>query len=92
LGKPIEIAVMIIHIFARIVGGATLKDLLNGDLFKKPEHEREHLQNRRLPNQIDGKGDDDLDEDDFGVPIRGRARSSKIVEEDDETDSLFDMD
>jgi hypothetical protein len=83
---------MLYHIVARIVGGATLKDLLNGDLFKKPEHEREHLRNRRLPNKIDRKGDDDLDEDDFGVPIRGRARSSEIVEDDDETDSLFDPD
>lgn len=92
LGKPIEVAVMLIHILARIAGGATLKDLLNGDLFKKPGHEQEHQLNRSLPDQIDGKGDDDLDEDDFGVPIRGRTRSNEIAKADDETDSLFDLD
>jgi hypothetical protein len=92
LGKPIEVAVMLVHILARIAGGATLKDLLNGDLFKKPGHEQEHQLNRSLPDQIDGKGDDDLDEDDFGVPIRGRTRSNEIAKADDETDSLFDLD
>ena len=92
LGKPIEVVVMLIHIVARIVGGATVNDLMSGDLFKKPGHEREHEHNRSLPDQIDGKGDDDVDEDDFGVPLRGRSRSSEIVKVDDETDSLWDLD
>jgi hypothetical protein len=92
LRKPIEVVVMMIQILARIAGGATLDDLLNGDLFRKSGDEREHQRNRSLPDQIDGKGDDDLDEDDFGVPLRGRTRSSKIAKADDETDSLFELD
>jgi hypothetical protein len=92
LGKPIEVVVMLIHILARIAGGATVNDLINGDLFKRPGQEREHQRNRSLPDQIDGKGDDDLDEDDFGVPIRGRSRSGEILKADDETDSLFELD
>jgi hypothetical protein len=91
LGKPVEVVVMLIHIFARIAAGATVNDLLNGDLFKKPGQEREHQHNRSFPDQIDGKGDD-LDEDDFGVPLRGRSRSKEVVNADDDTDSLLELD
>jgi hypothetical protein len=91
LGKPVEVVVMLIHILARIAAGATVNDLLNGDLFKKPGQEREHQHSRSPPDQIDGKGDD-LDEDDFGVPLRGRSRSKEVVNADDDTDSLLELD
>ena len=82
---------MLIHILARIAAGATVSDLLNGDLFKKPGQEREHQHSRSFPDQIDGKGDD-LDEDDFGVPLRGGSRSKEVVNADDDTDSLLELD
>jgi len=91
LSKPIEVVVMLIHVLARIAAGATVSDLLNGDLFKKPGQEREHQHNRGFPDQIDGKGDD-LDEDDFGVPLKGRSRSKEVVNADDDTDSLLELD
>lgn len=91
LGKPIEVAVMLIHILARIAGGATVNDLINGELFKKPVQDREHRRNPSLPDQIEGKGDQDVDEDDFGVPIRGRIKSTEAARDDD-ADSLFDLD
>lgn len=91
LGKPIEVVVMLIHVLARIAAGATVSDLLNGDLFKKPGQEREHQHSRSFPDQIDGKGDD-LGEDDFGVPLRRRSRSKEVVNADDDTDSLLELD
>jgi hypothetical protein len=91
LGKPIEVVVMLIHVLARIAAGATVNDLLNGDLFKRPGQEREHQHSRSFPDQIDGKGDN-LDEDDFGVPLRGRSRSKEVVNADDDTDSLLELD
>jgi hypothetical protein len=92
LGKPIEVVVMLIHILARIAAGATVNDLLNGDLFKMPGQEREHPPNRSFPDQIDGMGGDDMDEDDFGVPLRGRSKSKEVVNADDDTDSLLELD
>jgi hypothetical protein len=92
LGKPVEVVVMLIHVLARIAAGATVNDLLNGDLFKRPGQERESQHNRSFPDQIDGKGDDDLDEDDFGVPLRGRSRNKEIVNAGDDTDSLLELD
>jgi hypothetical protein len=92
LGKPIEVVVMLIHVLVRIAAGATVNDLLNGDLFRRPGLEREHQHNRSFPDQIDGKGDDDLDEDDFGVPLRGRSRSKEVVNAGDDTDSLLELD
>ena len=92
LGKPMEVVVMLIHILARIAGGATVNDLMSGDLFKKPGQEREQQQNRNLPDQIDTNSDNDLDEDDFGVPLRGRIRSNEVVKAAEDTDSLSDLD
>jgi hypothetical protein len=92
LGKPIEVVVMLVHILVRIAGGATVNDLMNGNLFKKPGQEREHQRNRSLPDHIDGKVDDDLDEDDFGVPLKGRSRSNEIGKADDDADSLWALD
>ncbi len=91
LGKPIELAVMLIHILAKIAGGATVNDLLNGELFKKPEKTRDHHRNRSLPDAIEGSRAEDSDEDDFGAPLRGRTKSTETTRDGD-TDSLYDLD
>ena len=91
LVKPIELAVMVVHILARIAGGASLNDLLTGELFKRPE---QHRRNSSFPDRLSPHQDDD--EDDFGVPIRGRTRSSDSEASknarDTDADSMFDLD
>ena len=91
LVKPIEMVVLVVHILARIAGGASLNDLLTGELFKKPD---QHKRNSSFPDRIPPHQDDD--EDDYGVPIRGRTRSSETnvskAGQDTDTDSLFDLD
>ena len=87
LVKPIEVVVLVIHILARIAGGATVNDLMSGDLFRRPENRRrgssfpdQRSPARRAPghgDDNDGEGDS---EDDYGVPIRGRARSEDLLE------------
>jgi len=82
---------MLIHILARIAGGATVNDLINGELFKKPRQEREHQRNPNQLDQMEVNKDEDLDEDDFGVPIRGRTKSAETARDHD-ADSLLDLD
>lgn len=101
--KPIEVVGLVVHILARIAGGATLNDLLSGGLFQRPqEPQRRHARNPSFPDHL---ARDDDDEDDFGVPIRGRVRSSESAsspqqsrpidqpdnktERDTDVDSLF---
>lgn len=73
--KPIEVVALVVHVLARIAGGATLNDLLSGGLFQRPEQaRRHHARNPSFPDHVVRGGDDDDDEDDFGVPIRGRVR------------------
>jgi hypothetical protein len=105
LVKPIEAVVLLVHILARIAGGATLNDLFSGDLFRRP-NEREQRPHRRrtsFPDQVAQPRDDsDDEEDDFGVPIRGRTKSvgtsspneakENKVEREDDQDSIFDLD
>ena len=95
LVKPIEVVVLVVHILARIAGGASLNDLLSGNLFKKPE---QHRRTSSFPDRLGSRQDDD-DEDDFGVPIRGRTTSTRTpgsdsVEHgrDTDADSMFDLD
>ena len=91
LVKPIELAVMVVHILARIAGGASLNDLLTGELFKRPD---QHQRNSSFPDRLTPHQDDD--EDDFGVPVRGRTRSSETEvsknDRDTDADSMFDLD
>jgi hypothetical protein len=91
LVKPVEVVVLIVHILARIAGGASLNDLLTGELFKRPE---QHKRSSSFPDRISPQNNDD--EDDFGVPLRGRTRSSEGAApssaHDGDTDSLFDLD
>ncbi len=91
LVKPIELAVLLVHILARIAGGASLNDLLTGDLFKQPD---QHRRNSSFPDRISPQQDDY--EDDFGVPLRGGTRSSEIdvsrSGRGTDADSLFELD
>lgn len=105
LVKPIEAVAMIVHILARIAGGATLNDLFNGDLFRRPNdrEQRSHRRRTSFPDQPAQPRDDAEDEeDDFGVPIRGRSRSedaatpaparTRARKREDDQDSIFDLD
>jgi hypothetical protein len=94
LVKPIEAVVLLVHILARIAGGATVNDLINGNLFRRPQ---QHQRRSSFPDQRSPSRDDTDDEDDFGVPLRGRTRSvgSKAnvsLARDTDTDSMFDLD
>jgi hypothetical protein len=91
LVKPIEVVALVVHVLARIAGGASLNDLLTGELFRRPE---QHRRNSSFPDRLSPHHDDD--EDDFGVPIRGRTRSAETTaskeERDTDADSMFDLD
>jgi hypothetical protein len=99
--KPAELVVLIVHILARIAGGATMNDLMSGDLFRKPPRERARTQSMSLPDGIPNRHlgiSEDEDEDDYGVPIRGRTRSGdssmgspeKGLWKDNDTESVAD--
>lgn len=94
LGKPIEVVFMLFHIFARIAGGATVHDLMSGDLFRNPQDETSlHRRNHSLPGLSDPRNGEASEEDEHGVPIRGQSRSvAPKVRKDDDADSLFDLD
>lgn len=64
LGKPIEMAAILLHVIGRIASGATVADLISGDLFRRP-----------TGNVTTNESDTSDDEDDFGIPLRGRDRS-----------------
>ncbi|KAL2423483.1 hypothetical protein ABEF95_009446 [Exophiala dermatitidis] len=104
LVKPIEAVVLLVHILARIAGGATVSDLLSGELFRRPE-QLERRRRSSFPDQISAlPHPSDEDEDDFGVPLhRGRTQGAEMKPAtvfapmkgkgtDDETDSLYDLD
>jgi hypothetical protein len=75
--KPLEVVVLVVQILARIAGGATLNDLLNGGLFQqspqRTTRNQRHNRDTSFPDRIAAQSDDE--EDDFGVPIRIRTRS-----------------
>ncbi|KAK6365986.1 uncharacterized protein PV06_04532 [Exophiala oligosperma] len=95
LVKPIEAVVLLVHILARIAGGATVSDLLSGDLFRKPD---QHRRRSSFPDQVSSRHHGSDDEDDFGIPIRRRRslsdspRMSTAISNDNDTDSMFDLD
>lgn len=94
LGKPIEAVFMLVHILARIAAGATVNDLMNGDLFRLPTGpDTAHRRNHSLPDQLGRPKSEVSEDDDYGVPVRGRSRSAvPRVRKDDDADSLFDLD
>ncbi|KAK4946545.1 hypothetical protein LTR10_014397 [Elasticomyces elasticus] len=95
LVKPIEAVVLLVHILARIAGGATVNDLLSGDLFKRPDR---HRRGSSFPDHISSPQHDTDDEDDFGMPRHHtRAKSEGLrpaapMTRSDEADSIFDLD
>ena len=94
LGKPVEVVFMLFHILTRIVAGATYEDYKNGYLLPKPANAGtapgRHHSRPDHPGSHDGEASED---DDYGIPIRGRSRSAapKVRNEED-ADSLFDLD
>ncbi len=94
LGKPIETIFMIRHILARILRGATFDDVMNGELFRLPEETNSrHRRNHSLPEHTDGNRGGISENDDYGVPNRGRSRSAAPeLRKDEDADSLFDVD
>ena len=94
LGKPIEAVFMIVHILARIARGATVSDVINGELFRLPKDTGPtYRRNHSLVEQTDGDEGGSSEDDDYGVPIRGRSRrAASEVRKDEDTDSLFDVD
>ena len=92
VSKPIELVLLILHVLVRVAGGATVNDLISGDLFRRPGQGQDHRRNSSLPDQMGEREDDSLDEDDFGVPIRGRVKSADRGKSENDSDSLFDLD
>ena len=94
LGKPVEVVFMLVHLFARIASGATVNDLISGDLFRLPPDQDSTLRrDQRVRDRTDGRKGEASDEEDYGVPIRARSSSAaQSMRKDDDTDSLFDLD
>ena len=83
VGKPLEAVILLFHVFSRIAGGATVQDLMSGELFRRPDGQSgQQARHRRDGSWV---------EDDYGVPIRGRQRTRESVVADDE-DSWHDLD
>lgn len=94
LGKPIEAVFMLVHILARIARGATVTDVMNGELFRLPKDVGPTSRlSHSLAEETDGEEGGSSEDDDSGVPIRGRSgRAASEVRKDEDTDSLFDVD
>jgi Inheritance of peroxisomes protein 1 len=94
LGKPIEVVFMVFHILTRIVAGATYEDYKNGYLLPKPAKPgtapgRHHS----LPGHPESHDGEASEDDDYGIPIRGRSRNAAAkVRNEEDADSLFDLD
>jgi hypothetical protein len=80
--KPLEVVVLLVHVLARIAAGATLNDLLSGGLFQNQSNrhstaqQTRHARNPSFPDYATTRHEEsDQDEDDFGIPIRGRKWS-----------------
>ncbi|RMD39173.1 hypothetical protein DV735_g5956, partial [Chaetothyriales sp. CBS 134920] len=85
--KPIEVFVLVANVVVRIAGGATVNDLISGELFRLPS------QAKRSTNFLDqvsrpkyATEDEPGENDDFGVPIRGRT--ANIGSEDESEPEL----
>lgn len=78
--KPIEVFVFVVQVLARIAGGATMSDLVSGDLFRNPGVRRtasgtfdQNIRGRQITKESD-------EEDDYGMPVYGRRKSSNKEE------------
>jgi hypothetical protein len=102
LGKPVEVVLIFVHILFRIAGGATPKDVMSGDLFRRPTPpaERQGIDQQAGQRsstatlQYSQRDEETSDEDDFGIPIRGKSggRVAPFARNEDDADSLFDLD
>ncbi|RMZ84117.1 hypothetical protein DV738_g703, partial [Chaetothyriales sp. CBS 135597] len=73
--KPIEVFVLVASVVMRIAGGATVNDLISGELFRLPTQAKRStnlLDHVNRPKHV--KEDEPAENDDFGVPIRGRTK------------------
>ncbi|KAK5099151.1 hypothetical protein LTR70_009976 [Exophiala xenobiotica] len=79
VGKPIEAMMFVVHVLARIARGATMNDLMSGDLFRRPGARRTAAGTfeRDTGDQAAAQGSED--EDDFGF-LR-RKSSNKDTEQ-----------
>lgn len=86
--KPVEIVLLVVHILARIAGGATMNDLVSGELFRRPGGPRRTASGTFEPSttaafhgrQADTQVSDSDDIDDYGHRVakrRGSSRQSK---------------
>ena len=84
--KPIEVVMFVMHVLARIAGGATMNDLTSGALFRRPGGPRrtasgtfeQTIRSKNKANISSDSIDEDNEEDDYGMPVRGRRRSSPV--------------
>ncbi|KKY21622.1 hypothetical protein UCRPC4_g03573 [Phaeomoniella chlamydospora] len=79
--KPVEAFILLLHVFGRIAAGATVNDLLSGDLFRRPT-----VHSTSPSRSHNSDPDETLDEDDYGDPIRGRRRSTAATSNDIDSD------
>ena len=70
VGKPLEAVILLFHVLGRIAAGATVNDLISGELFRRPQREEKDSATSS------GRSRNSLDEDDYNHPIRGRSRNT----------------
>lgn len=73
--KPLEVFVFVVQVLARIAGGATMNDLVSGDLFRRPGVRR--TASGTFDQAVRGRSmnRDSDEEDDYGLPVHGRRKS-----------------
>ncbi|KAJ9658614.1 hypothetical protein H2198_003632 [Neophaeococcomyces mojaviensis] len=87
--KPLEVVMLLVHIFGRIAQGATVNDLLSGDLFRRPAVRRTASGTFEENSWSQTTGREDEDEDDYAMPLRRKtsfiqnATSASSTNDDD---------
>lgn len=78
--KPLEVFVFVVQVLARIAGGATMNDLVSGNLFRNPNVRR--TASGTFDQDVRGRSSaiESEEEDDYGVPVHGRRKSSNKEE------------
>lgn len=94
--KPVEIVLLVVHILARIAGGATMNDLVSGELFRRPGGPRRTASgtfegsrpSRGRHTDRDASDSDDMD--DYGHHVANRRGSVKPLKP--RNGSMFEKD
>lgn len=73
VGKPLEVMILLIHVLGRIAGGATVNDLMSGELFRRPDLHRGGGSSTSTSTVKDDQ--DGSDKDDYNYPLRSRSRT-----------------